>query len=608
MNVAYDNVGPLAPTVTDAVSFSTLTPTLLWTAPTDDNGNGSGVGKYVLKIYNSTGCSTGNLVQTYASIVAPTVSQVLTTLGTNPGTYSWNVTAMDNMGNTGSVSSCDGFLVDTNLPTISSQSVLDQTISNSTYAKTGDTMLVSASIANTDSAHIWLDMSSLAGNIAYNDVPCSAPPSGITCSYSSGVASYGFIAGFSGTVTNGVRQVQFRAQNTSGLNETTALSSITVDTVAPSVSASAITSPNGGETWGGTGRTIAWNAGLVTDTVGITSVRLEFSTGANVWNLITNTTNAGSYVWDITSVASRNDYTIRLTAFDPVGNSASDTSNGLFTIDRTPPTVPSNTLTVPNGGIYRGGSLLSVLWNNGSITDGGGLAANPITLEYSIDNGSNWSQIGTGLANSGSGNWTLPSANTAAALVRLTATDTANNTSSDISDGNFIIDSTNPVQTLSYAGGGGNIPQSGRKINNTGLDLTLNSTDSHLDQVYYQFVNTTDGLYWNNASAGWLGILTWNTLCTDGASLGTDLACSNISTSISPTVLDGKSYTLIFKSVDEAGNSTTSISHTYTGDILAPALAIATASGSFLTNGITLSGTASDTGSTVSSVKMEIKK
>ncbi len=39
--IGYDSAGPLAPTATDAVSFSTLTPNLAWTAPTDDGGNGS---------------------------------------------------------------------------------------------------------------------------------------------------------------------------------------------------------------------------------------------------------------------------------------------------------------------------------------------------------------------------------------------------------------------------------------------------------------------------------------------------------------------------------------------------------------------------------------
>lgn len=192
--------------------------------------------------------------------------------------------------------------------------------------------------------------------------------------------------------------------------------------------------------------------------------------------------------------------------------------------------------------------------------------------------------------------------------MRITARDAASNTSSDVSDNHFIIDSTNPVQNISYAGAGGNVPQIGRKINNTGLDLTLSATDNYLDAVYFQFINTTDGLYWNNESQGWLGVETWSILCNDGANLGTNLACSNISTSISPTILDGKSYSLIFKSIDEAGNSSTSISHSYIGDVVPPNLTISTASGSFLKNGILLSGTASDSGSSVSSVKLEIKK
>lgn len=224
------------------------------------------------------------------------------------------------------------------------------------------------------------------------------------------------------------------------------------------------------------------------------------------------------------------------------------------------------------------------------------MLGNPITLEYSTNNGTNWSSIATSLANTGSYNWTIPSINTATALVRITATDTANNSSYDQSDSNFIIDSAVPVQTISYAGGGGNTPQSGRKINNTGLDLTLSATDAYLDQVYYQFANTSDGLFWNNSTSSWLGITTWNTLCTDNATLGTDLACNAISSSISPTILDGKAYSLILRSVDEAGNTTTSITHTYTGDIQVPSLTISNSSGSFLNNSLTFSGTSSDTG------------
>lgn len=255
------------------------------------------------------------------------------------------------MGNTGSLATCDDFSVDTNLPTISGQAINDDTLTSTTYTKTGDAVRVTATIANTDANHIWLDMSSLAGSATYNNVLCAntGTPS-ITCTYSSGIATYSFNVGFAGSVSSGARQVQFHSQNTAGLNDQTAIASTTADNAAPSVAANSLTSPNGGEIWGGNTRTITWNAGSVTDNIGVTTLRLEYSTGAGIWNLINNGTNAGSYVWDITGLESRNDYTIRLTAIDPVGNTASDVSNAVFTIDRTAPVVASNALTSPNGG------------------------------------------------------------------------------------------------------------------------------------------------------------------------------------------------------------------------------------------------------------------
>ena len=69
-----------------------------------------------------------------------------------------------------------------------------------------------------------------------------------------------------------------------------------------------------------------------------------------MWTLINNGTNAGNYSWDITGLESRNDYLIRITATDPVGNTVSDVSNAVFTIDRTAPVIQTNTLTTPNGG------------------------------------------------------------------------------------------------------------------------------------------------------------------------------------------------------------------------------------------------------------------
>ena len=82
------------------------------------------------------------------------------------------------------------------------------------------------------------------------------------------------------------------------------------------------------------------------------------------------------------------------------------------------------------------------------------MAANPITLEYSADNGSTYFPIVSDTANDGSFDWTLPSLNDSDMLVRLTASDSVGNTATDVSDATFTLDSTNPGLTVLFAGGG----------------------------------------------------------------------------------------------------------------------------------------------------------
>ena len=123
--------------------------------------------------------------------------------------------AVDNLGNTGSLATCSAFTIDTNLPSISGQMIHDDVLVSTTYTKAPDTIRVTATIGNTDANHIWLDMSSLAGNAAYNNVLCgNTGTASITCTYSAGVVTYSFALGFGGSVASGVRQVQFHSQNT----------------------------------------------------------------------------------------------------------------------------------------------------------------------------------------------------------------------------------------------------------------------------------------------------------------------------------------------------------------------------------------------------------
>lgn len=60
--------------------------------------------------------------------------------------------------------------------------------------------------------------------------------------------------------------------------------------------------------------------------------------------------NNGSCVWDFSGLSSGSDYSITLTATDFVGDTGTDSSDANFSIDLSPPVVPSNTLTIPNGG------------------------------------------------------------------------------------------------------------------------------------------------------------------------------------------------------------------------------------------------------------------
>lgn len=192
--------------------LATLTPTFDWLAPLDDSGNGSGVNQYNLAVYNGLTCSN-------TAIQSPTTASLsytlLSALPTNNADYSWRVSATDNMGNTGSGSTCDDFHVDTSVPTISNTLITDTTLSSTTFAKSGDAIQVTATIPNTNTAHIWINAAELTGNAAHTAIQCSAPVAGVTCTYSSNIVTYSFTAGFGGALSNGTRQVQITAQNTS---------------------------------------------------------------------------------------------------------------------------------------------------------------------------------------------------------------------------------------------------------------------------------------------------------------------------------------------------------------------------------------------------------
>ncbi|MBD3390813.1 MAG: PKD domain-containing protein, partial [Chitinivibrionales bacterium] len=117
--------------------------------------------------------------------------------------------------------------------------------------------------------------------------------------------------------------------------------------------------------------------------------------------------------------------------------------------DMTPPALASNVLISPNGGEYwAGGSSQTVTWNANAVVDDDLLKNQPISLDYSADNGAAWTSILSGFPNTGSATWTVPAINSSTALLRIGAADSMNNVGYDVSDAVFTIDSEEPTGTV----------------------------------------------------------------------------------------------------------------------------------------------------------------
>ena len=231
------------------------------------------------------------------------------------------------------------------------------------------------------------------------------------------------------------------------------------DTTPPTVT---VNSPNGGENWAfASSHNITWTA---TDNVGVTSIDIAYSTnnGGSYTPVATGEANDGVYAWTVPSVATTQAL-VKVTAHDAATNTAFDVSDAVFTIsDQTAPTVTVNS---PNGGEnWIVGTSHNITW---TATDN--VAVTSISIDYSINNGTNWTSVATGEANDGTYAWTIPNAPSTQALVKVTAYDAAANSGSDVSNAVFTISSATHTIVAS-AGAGGTINPSGNVMVNDGAD------------------------------------------------------------------------------------------------------------------------------------------
>jgi beta-lactamase superfamily II metal-dependent hydrolase len=135
------------------------------------------------------------------------------------------------------------------------------------------------------------------------------------------------------------------------------------------------------------------------------------------------------------------------------GNGFADTftNSGTASSDAIAPVVA---LAAPDGGeTWKVGSSRAITW---TATDN--VAVTTVDLAWSSNGGSSWSSVASGIANTGSYNWTVPASPTIDGRMRVTARDAAGNLGRDSSVTSFTLDYWSVTAS---AGGGGTVTPSG---------------------------------------------------------------------------------------------------------------------------------------------------
>ncbi len=587
VSVKFDNVWPVASVLTDAPNTSSTTPTLSWIAPSDDSWNWSWVKDYTIKVYSTSDCSW-SAIQTLNSTTTSKATNALTNW-----TYSWNVIANDNMWNIWTVSNCDSFIVDTTIPTISNGKITDTTITSTSFAKTWDTVEITADLTNTDITKIKADLSVLTWDASHTWVVCSAPVSGVSCSYTSGQVTYSFIVWFAWIVQELVRQANLIVSTLSDVTTVTKLISITVDNTSPTIWT--ISTPTN-TTYGWISLNVAWS--WISD-VNLDYIKIEYSSdGWTNYNLVHTWANSSPYTWDISALTTWVNYKVRITAFDKSGNQ-SQTLSQIFSLDKSNPTVSVWTILTPISWEYiKWNWNYTITWNTAWVTDNQAFPANPITLEYSTDNWTNWVVISNSLPNTWSYVWNMWNINSTQVKLRMKAIDNVWNYSTyETTSYNFVIDSSNPTFSITTW-----TPPHGAYINANWFDAIATAWDNiKIDKIYYSFKKNLDNTYLSGTSYTW--VLTWN-LLQDNVNSTT----YNLNSLLTPSIVNGETYDIIFRTVDKAWNEISSTARQYTADTINPSLNITNTSWNYFSGSLNITWTSSDALSGISSVKISIQK
>ena len=228
-----------------------------------------------------------------------------------------------------------------------------------------------------------------------------------------------------------------------------------------------VLSPNGGESWpGNSAQTITWFSSQVS------SVKIEYTLdNGNSWTSITNSTlSTGTFLWNPLPNIPSNNARIRIS--DAVDGFPSVSSSAVFTISPQ----PALKIITPDGGEnWMSGSSQTIRWNSlGKIKPGPGTqiqkylrnvplstqTISNIKIDYTTDNGANWSNVVTSTPNNGSYLWSpIPSQNSSLCRVRLSDADAG--VPFVVSDSAFVIYNNVPRQIAIKTPNGGDVWQAG---------------------------------------------------------------------------------------------------------------------------------------------------
>jgi len=417
-------------------------------------------------------------------------------LPNNDARYYVQVRATDGAGNIGAWTAQNNwyFVMDNTNPTIASGTITVPTTGTCWNSGSHTIQWTAGNITDVNSFTISLDYSTDGGS-TWNSIASGLSNSGIyTWNVPTGLNS-----------TNGV--IRITATDCAGNTTSQISNTFTFDDTPPSITTGTITAPASGTCWNSGSHTIQWTTGNITDVNSFT-ISLDYSTdGGSTWNSIaTGLSNSGSYNWTVPTGLNSTNGVIRITATDCAGNTTSQISN-TFTFDDTPPSIATGTITAPTTGTCWNSGSHTIQWTTGNITD---VNSFTISLDYSTDGGSTWNSIATGLSNSGSYNWNVPTGlNSTNGVIRITAEDCAGNTTSQISN-TFTFDDTPP----SIATGTITAPTTGTCWNSGSHTIqwtTGNITDANSFTISLDY-STDGGSTWNSIATGLSnsGSHTWN--------------------------------------------------------------------------------------------------